>query len=137
MKYQIHFRGRRIGQLGTQCETITRSVEAADEKAAALMAYDTHEHIHMTVEVRPLITLDWKQVSSSQWSAKNSSGQRLYVGPDADVWTASVWGSNGFSHDVSSSDPETAYAWPTREAAQEAAEEYARKLTTDKEGSQP
>ena len=54
MKYQIHFRGRRIGQLGTQSETITRGVEAASEKAAALMAYDTHEHIHMNVEVTPV-----------------------------------------------------------------------------------
>lgn len=84
-----------------------------------------------------MITLEWKRLSSTQWHAKTSDGMRLYVGPDMDVWTAAVWGTNGLSYDVSSSDPAMAYAWPTREAAQAAAEEYAHKLTTNKASVKP
>ena len=46
MKYKITFVGCPTGQLYTAIkERVTRIVEAANEKEAALLAYETHEHI--------------------------------------------------------------------------------------------
>lgn len=45
-RYRIVFYGCKIGQLNTAAkDRVEREVEAPDPAAAALAAYDTHEHI--------------------------------------------------------------------------------------------
>lgn len=45
-RYRIEFVGTPRGSIGFHREHIAMEVEAVDEDAARLAAYETHEHVH-------------------------------------------------------------------------------------------
>ena len=61
--YQLRFYGRKISAIGISYHhTITVSSAAESKAEVALMAYDTHEHIHGPIHVRQLPDGNWESV---------------------------------------------------------------------------